>query len=215
MLNILRKNMDYKNFKLAGENLKLDTRTFESHTGWNVVTNDIDDIGTIKVIRQICDVFQDNEIFVDVGAGAGMMSLMINKGICYAFEPTPYTFDILKSNIILNNKPIIAINKAVHSRKFKYKMNEQPRAGCNRVEEYDNGELTVVLDDLEFDGKVRLIKIDAEGCDLDVVKGAKKLINRDKPIIIVEGNCELIMKELNYNKVGSIGINSIYRPYRI
>jgi hypothetical protein len=45
----------------------------------------------------------------------------------------------------------------------------------------------VPLDALPLPQRLRLIKIDAEGHDLQVLQGAEKLIQRDRPIIIVEG----------------------------
>ena len=44
------------------------------------------------------------------------------------------------------------------------------------------------IDNLKFKEKVKLMKIDVEGDELKVLKGAKKLIEKNNPIIILEFN---------------------------
>ena len=43
------------------------------------------------------------------------------------------------------------------------------------------------MDNFDFEGQVKLLKIDVEGMDLEVLLGAKQIINRDKPFIYIEG----------------------------
>jgi len=45
----------------------------------------------------------------------------------------------------------------------------------------------VTLDNV-IDEPVKLIKIDVEGCEFKVIKGALKLIKKYKPLIIIEAN---------------------------
>jgi hypothetical protein len=64
------------------------------------------------------------------------------------------------------------------------------------------------LDSYRFDHKIGFIKIDVEGHELDIIKGAKNLILKDKPNLMVEieekhtgvPNFEIIneIKELSY-----------------
>jgi hypothetical protein len=44
----------------------------------------------------------------------------------------------------------------------------------------------VALDDLPIDGRVRLIKMDVEGAEPQVLRGARRLLEHDKPIIVSE-----------------------------
>src|SRR5206468_2932020 len=44
----------------------------------------------------------------------------------------------------------------------------------------------VALDDVNVSGRVRLIKMDVEGAEPQVVRGATRLITRDRPLILSE-----------------------------
>jgi Methyltransferase FkbM domain len=48
--------------------------------------------------------------------------------------------------------------------------------------------LCVPLDAIPIPGKVRLVKIDTEGHDLEVLIGMESLLRRDQPMLIVEGS---------------------------
>jgi hypothetical protein len=55
----------------------------------------------------------------------------------------------------------------------------------------DGGSLRVLglsVDDLQISAPIRLIKIDAEGHELSVLKGMPRLLTRDRPTLIVEGD---------------------------
>jgi hypothetical protein len=56
--------------------------------------------------------------------------------------------------------------------------------------------LTLSIDRLEIIHKVSLIKIDAEGHEPFVFNGAKKLIERDKPRLIIENVTADIREQL-------------------
>ena len=63
---------------------------------------------------------------------------------------------------------------------------------CQRVwrqerNAFESGIVFPNLDSLPIPQSVRLIKIDAEGHDLQVLQGAQRLTKRDGPIVIVEG----------------------------
>jgi FkbM family methyltransferase len=44
------------------------------------------------------------------------------------------------------------------------------------------------LDDLTFEGEIGFIKIDVEGMEMDVLSGARALIERHRPVLYVEVN---------------------------
>ncbi len=63
------------------------------------------------------------------------------------------------------------------------------------------------FDNLNLDTNVCFIKIDVEGLDYDVLLGMKKLIHKDKPIILIEYNYS------NFNKIYNL-IKKNYNCYR-
>ncbi|HEY6046625.1 MAG TPA: FkbM family methyltransferase, partial [Pyrinomonadaceae bacterium] len=62
---------------------------------------------------------------------------------------------------------------------------------------------TLALDALDLPTAVRLVKIDAEGHELSVLKGMRQLLTRDKPALIVEVSGEAVhalLTEMGYTR---------------
>lgn len=202
----------WEEFDLDGEKILLDSRTKDTHGCFN--KGKIDDIKTIRKIKELTKDFTNKDIFIDIGANTGLMSLA-SKGVVMAFEPTINTFQILKNNAIINeNKKITPIRHALSDRKFNYSVEEKELCGLNNIKEDNNSDLTTYLLDeinIEDDYKIKLIKIDTEGHDMRVLLGGVETIKKYKPIIIIEEvEEEFMKKKLNYKKVGVCGINTIW-----
>jgi len=75
------------------------------------------------------------DIFIDVGANIGLMSIFAskvlgNKGLVYSFEPEPGTFSILKKNIEINLIRNIRIyNIGLGEKRNKSRIYTNPYAG--------------------------------------------------------------------------------------
>lgn len=171
---------------------------------------------------------------IDIGAHLGLMSVIIaklvgEKGKVFAFEPTPKTFLILKKIISLNNfnSIIFPFNKAASNFTgtvdFFVDENEGSNANSlvNRSDKSRTSQKTEVdtLDNivgrLKLE-KLDLIKIDAEGSELDVMNGAKYIIEKYKPIIILAIHPPLIKNngqrtEDIFDLIGSIGYTVNFR----
>jgi FkbM family methyltransferase len=137
--------------------------------------------------------------FVDIGAHVGTYSLSYapHCGKVYAFEPQRMTFYRLCAGIIMNrctnvyahnvalvgpDSPITMELKIISddgggSSVMSLPTNKQP-LGTERVE-------CRTLDSYELIN-VGLIKIDVEGAELEVLKGAKKTLARCHPKLLVE-----------------------------
>jgi FkbM family methyltransferase len=148
-----------------------------------------------------CQVFvshlREGMTVMDVGANLGLYSLLISRAIgpsgkVYAFEPVPEIFARLKEHIALNNATnVIPVPIALSDEKGKAKMSV--RGGESSLFRRVSDEFVEVqverLDDFverEKIERVDAIKIDVEGAELKVIRGADKTIRRDKPILMVE-----------------------------
>jgi len=136
---------------------------------------------------------------IDIGANIGNHSLFFHKWFTnvISFEPHPLNFKLLKmnvegtnieihnlalsdteNNLILNNKD--SFNSGAHT-----VTNENIMNGINIR--------TAILDKIIQDNKtIDLIKIDVEGHEVKVLKGAVNTINRCRPTIIFEQAIEKI-----------------------
>jgi FkbM family methyltransferase len=136
---------------------------------------------------------------LDIGANVGFFSLLIAQrvgktGRVYAFEPVPSIFARLKENIALNGfENIVPVQIAISSSSGRANM--AVYHGSSSLFRRVSGEVVEVpierLDDfVEGEGieRVDAIKLDVEGAELHVIRGADKTIRRFKPIMMVEIN---------------------------
>jgi FkbM family methyltransferase len=131
---------------------------------------------------------------IDAGAYIGTHSLPMSK-LCkqvYSFEPNPEVFEILTENVELNNITnvlcySIALSNDSGRRMFDCRNNGTSRffkAKClGEIKEVE----TLMLDEfLPFIDNLKLIKIDVESAEFDVLDGATDIINKHQPYIIIE-----------------------------
>jgi FkbM family methyltransferase len=140
---------------------------------------------------------------IDIGANIGDYSLWFAKlvgaeGRIWAFEPSPATFDLLRRNIRANGLcNIVAVNKAVAettgSSSFFLSAKQ---SGCASMFEHNvpavTGRVeveTVALDEfIEQVGidKLDIVKIDAQGAEWQILRGASKCWRRFRPLCLLE-----------------------------
>lgn len=157
-------------------------------------------------LAQIC---KPNDIVVEVGANIGTHTVMMAKkvgfgGKVFAFEPQRIVYQTLCANIALNSiKNVYAYNMAVGAKEGHVYIPSMDYESTNNfggvsVKENIQGEKIqlVNLDDfLEID-LCKLIKIDVEGMEIDVLKGAVNIISRHSPILYLENDRVEKSKEL-------------------
>jgi len=159
-------------------------------------------------------------VFVDIGANGGMHTIPSARkmeGRVIAIEPESKNFEILKKNIRLNGlKNVIAINKGCFSRRGKLTFYLDDGIGGHSFINKDIGHKHVKINVDTLDNilkklkikRVDLIKIDVEGAEADVLKGAMKTLKSSHPKIVFEAwdekylrKIEKILKPLNYKIV--------------
>jgi len=153
-----------------------------------------------KLLDYISDEYGDSisGVVVDIGANIGNHAIYFNtflkpkRIIC--FEPEPENFGMLQRNIN---------HLSDHSRIDMLRTAIGAEAGCCSMRTFENnrGMARIISNEGDiqalpldsFDLKdVELIKIDVEGYELEVLKGAEKTINNNRPIIIIEVTDETI-----------------------
>ena len=137
---------------------------------------------------------------VDVGCHKGeileMMLKFAPKGKHFAFEPIPHLFNDLRSKF--ENKATIfqfALSDTKGDGKTTFNLvKNAPAYSGIRQRHYDigNPEIEVItvnlstMDEVLGDQKIDFIKIDVEGGEFGVLKGAKNLLKANKPTILFE-----------------------------
>lgn len=126
--------------------------------------------------------------FIDAGAYVGDSALILNRlkpSKIYGFEPAPSDYCLMKETIKLNNLQNVLepINMG---------LGRAPADDCYSYYDKDlkkNVEVTFKVDSIDnyvenLDLSVGLIKIDTEGRELDILRGAENTIRKFKPVII-------------------------------
>ncbi len=137
----------------------------------------------------------------DVGANRGQFSLLLSRhdATIVAFEPVPSMFDCLVRNLELNRiqnvSPLnLALSDSSGSEGFLFDDDHSTQGKLEHAEPlYENlGErievVTATMDECVNDGLPvpDLIKIDVEGGAGSVLRGARALIERYSPSIMLE-----------------------------
>jgi FkbM family methyltransferase len=141
-------------------------------------------------------------ITLDIGAFIGTHSLTFSEKAdrVYAFEPHPLAYDNLCTNLLLNNNlKVIPIQCALGNEDGETPLDIQSPEHLNAATGTTVGtgsHKTAIrkLDSLGF-STVQFMKIDVEGYELEVLKGAEKTIGKDHPVIYIECHTEQLVKE--------------------
>lgn len=138
------------------------------------------------------------KVLFDVGANVGSYTMTLTKAArhIYSFEASPANASILgnfASLSGLNNVEII--NRAVSDTHGEEAIiYSSPDTGGNNTRFHDfglGGEAvsTITLDQFAIDhgvGKVDVIKMDIEGSEFAAFRGARRILGRDRPLLLVE-----------------------------
>jgi FkbM family methyltransferase len=148
-------------------------------------------------------------VFIDVGAHVGRYSIRLGKMHnvrVLAIEPERRNFEMLERNIALNKLTnVFAVNVGAYSASgmIPFYLNDHGEGTHSLVkptklqtmipvETLDN-----LIEQLSLEDEVKKIKIDAEGAEVEILKGAKRVLERNRPTMVIEiwtqENLELIL----------------------
>ena len=159
-------------------------------------TSSSGEINTIKYIKS--KLTKPNSVFFDVGANIGSYTQLLlqhldNDSRIFSFEPSIRTFDKLKSNISSSNVSLFNFGFGESNSKVTLYSNKE-RSGLasvyNRRLDHFGIDMSIKeeielwsLDSFCKENNIEVIKflkIDVEGHEISVLKGAKELIKQGK-----------------------------------
>jgi FkbM family methyltransferase len=136
---------------------------------------------------------------LDIGANVGhytkrMAELVGPSGRVIALEPVPDTFSLLAANVRMFAHANVSLLNVAASDRIAIADMQVPRF-ANGLSNYYQASLsagsgglavlTLPIDELSLP-TVRLVKIDVEGHELPALRGMRRLLQRDHPVLIVE-----------------------------
>lgn len=187
---------------------------------------------------------QPGMIFFDVGANVGYFSLLAaaivgNQGRVFSFEPVSRTREMLMRNVKLNgfnNVELLPFALADHngSREIFYYPGQD--CGSNSFGRYSTDAGKETVECITWDrfmeergvGNVDIAKIDVEGAELKVLRGAMHVLSqRSAPDLLIEINPERLaangdtpkkvidlLTDLGY-RVFAIGKAGVLKPFEL
>ena len=128
-----------------------------------------------RISRLLLSHCQEGSVGIDVGANCGYLSLVMSMAVALpgrvlSFEADPAYYDVLQRNIRSNGLQNV----------------------CSAFRAYvgtESGEGKVTLDEMARRlalTRVDALKIDVDGGDYDVLRGAEDMLKRFRPLVVVE-----------------------------
>jgi FkbM family methyltransferase len=163
-------------------------------------------LGTFEPALQeiLASHLRPNMTFYDVGANVGFLAVLAarlvgNSGQVHCFEPLPANVEQIRHNAGLNGFSQIAVHPAALAQTDStatFRVSERPTFGAlsDSPMAVDKQIATIEvcvrrLDSLFDEGGLKgpdVIKIDIEGSEIDFFAGAEKVIQRHRPLLLIE-----------------------------
>lgn len=176
---------------------------------------------------------REGMVVLDIGANIGLFTLISAKiigeaGHVYAFEPSQDNFQILERNVLLNhfNDKVSLIKAAVASETMSGKLLLAKDGGSHSIT-FSGVKNNVPIEDVDFVriddfvqlrslSRIDVIKVDAEGADFEVLKGAVETLRKFSPMLFVEFAERTLCKfGTTPKEMLDFIISFGYKPYRI
>jgi len=153
----------------------------------------------IAIIKKL---ITEGDVIADVGANIGLTSILFSHlgSKVISFEPSPSTYSILCENIrrndLRNVTPVnIGLGDVESVTTLTFSANNRSSGFISDICRPETGHITenvkiMRLDDIwyGFADRLDFIKIDVEGFERNVIKGALNLLMQYKPIVVLELN---------------------------
>jgi FkbM family methyltransferase len=144
------------------------------------------------------ETLRPGDVAFDVGSNLGYFTLLMatkvgHDGRVVAFEPDPEMFSALERNLDRNSdaaaSPVRALSVAAGAAQGKVRFARGWRATRGRIVatggDFDVDVITID-EASKRHGLPRLLKIDVEGGELDVLRGAGSVLTQARPLVLVE-----------------------------
>jgi FkbM family methyltransferase len=188
--NMTQERTNFQTEKFTGMNTYNSSISFRPQTMDYWIFNEVYVENSYEV-----DTFNEHDVVIDIGGHAGYFSkLCMDKGCknVFAYEAEPNNYSLMKSNLS-NYKHFTAYNLAVWKTSNEYlefyTLPNKPNTGLNSFYKthFEEGQFvpiqveTISLDDILFKfEKVKLLKLDVEGSEYEILMNSKLLHKVEK-----------------------------------
>jgi FkbM family methyltransferase len=173
---------------------------WNDHVGGSIYSQGYYEKSTLTLIEKL---LEPNMVFIDVGGHIGQYTLVASAivgdgGQVHSFEPDPDTFRLLSLNVKSNHCGNVHINPVglfSEEGTKRFYLATTRDIGSNSLAEPSNYagdflDITCTTLDKYVEknkvSKIDLIKIDVEGAEHHMLRGASNLLQQRKPVMIIE-----------------------------
>ena len=179
---------------------------------------------------------KEGDAAIDIGANIGVQTIIFSlitgkKGLTLSFDPNPYVFEVLMENVKLysNIGNIHPHNMAITDEDGDYYYNSSEASfnngGISKEKEARHGKYSlntkikgIKLETFleknypEYIDKIKLVKIDTEGYDKEIIKSIHSFLAKYKPVVITEcfGKLTSEARFEHFELLNSIGYSLYY-----
>jgi len=180
--------------------------------GWQLSqygTYDPNELQAVKELLRVLRNFKPNLVVLDIGANIGVHSIALSEsvgpnGVIYAFEAQRIVFNMLAGNIALNSLsnilcfhnavtdtpgfidiPIFDYGKPMSIGSVEFGGAQKENIGQKPLDGVAEKVPAVLIDSLNLD-QLDFMKIDVEGMEINVLRGAANSIAKCRPIMLLE-----------------------------
>lgn len=182
-----------------------------------------------ETVRVFLSWLKPDSVFYDFGGNVGFYALTANRiissGKIYSFEPFPSAQQVFQQHVKINSRFVSHNNIRLlpyavsdSEKQVQFSNNSMQHEGntyINGSPVYSNTEDFITVPCYSVDGLIKLnydrpdiIKIDVEGAEFDVLKGAVNTLQQYKPNILlathdchlpgVQKDCVIFLEQLGY-----------------
>ena len=155
---------------------------------------------TLDICKQI---LKSDSIVVEVGSHIGSHTVPISRmcGRVFAFEMQRLIFQLLNANLMLNGRlnvhthsnPVSNESSTIKLAEMNWGASEENKLNTGNGKfanlKHDKGYPTKIVtldEELRHLKQISLLKLDAEGEEVNILKGSKEIIKKFKPHILTE-----------------------------
>lgn len=157
-----------------------------------------------EIIGAMINYVRPGDVCIDAGANLGYHSLILSRlvgdnGIVFALDADPDCVKKCRANLALNNADVCLLETALWDEDGDLGFNQSSICGYSSVLAYsdvDSERIVVHASKLDsifsHDKPIRLLKIDCEGAEERILRGATQLLERGIDCVLVELNFDIL-----------------------
>jgi FkbM family methyltransferase len=169
-----------------------------------------------KNVEAIQNTVREDDVAYDVGAHVGYFTVLMGDivgsgGKVIAFEPRGLNLGYLQRHVTVNNCDNVKIvSKALGEHSGHAKLETRTGSGTGYISDTGDEDVEITsIDELVDSGALpppTFLKIDVEGGEMAVLRGAKNVIEKQRPRMIlathgdeIDAECRALLREWNYD----------------